>query len=516
MTLLDRTLRIFGLSKGGGGALPPVAPPKVKPKQVSYPGYITTTRVNKDIALPKVDVQAANIDPVQSYRNLQTTSQVIRALCRVNPDASAALGAYLRVGIPERYIVLARDPDGSINDDATRIAFEILQRFDKLPAPDSGFSQTDSIRSVSEALAKEAVIEGAMGMELVLDKVRLPYKFQPFPMSSVKFYPDESGPSKGLRPVQLVGGEEIDIDMPNVFVVWVDPSLADPYPQSPFESAVQAVLTSAQFMMDLRRVMQRHVHPRYNITIDEELLRKNTPPEILLDPDKLADYLNKRVAEVELAVQDLEPQDAIIHFDFVSVEFIKNSDNQGNSELFTALQEILNANLAKGAKTMPAVLGNGSGSQNVASTETMLFVMNANAMIRLKLQEMYSRALTLAVRLFGQDVTVSFEFDEIELRPATELEAFKTMRFERFTKMWGLGLMSDMEFCMRVNYMPTPKGFTSQAGTLTLMDILGVKQADPNGNAFSGTGAGGGQSGGGAVTQSRKPATPSKSKGNPK
>lgn len=316
--------------------------------------------------------------------------------------------------------------------------------------------------------------------------------------------------------MQEVGGEEIDLDIPTFFMVWIDPSLTDAYPQSPFESAVQAVLGSAQFMMDLRRVMQRHVYPRYNITINEEILRNNTPQEILMDPEKLSEFMNQRIAEVQTAIQNLEPQDAILHFDFVTVEYIKNSDGQGSAEQFTALEEILNANLAKGAKVMPAVLGNGSGSQNVASTETMLFLMQANAMIRLKLQELYSRAMTLAVRLFGLDVTVSFEFDDIELRPATELEAFKTMRFERWCKLWGLGIMSDMEFCMRVNYMPTPAGFTTQQGTLTLMDILGIAAADTGDNAYSGTGAGGGQSGGGAATQSRKPGTPSKAKGNPK
>lgn len=514
MSIFSRIPRILGLS--GGGKLPPVADPKTKPKQQSFPGYITSTRVDTKTQINKVDPQVANLDIVSAYRNSRTTAEAVRNLCRTNPDASAALSAYLRVGIPERYMVFARDPDGTINDDGTRLAFEILQRFDKLPAYEDGFSQVDSIRSVSEALAKEAVIEGAMGLELVLDKGRLPYKLAPVAVGPIRFYPDNKGGRQGLRPVQLVGGEEIDLDIATFFMTWIDPSLTDAYPQGPFESAVQAVLGSAQFMMDLRRVMHRHVYPRYNVSIDEEKLRANTPQEILLDPEKLSEFMNARMAEVEAAVQDLAPEDAIIHFDFITVEFIKNSDMQGAAEQFEKLSEILNANLAKGAKVMPAVLGNGAGSQNVASTETMLFLMQANGMIRLKLQELYSKALTLAVRLFGLDVTVSFEFDEIELRPATELEAFKTMRFERFCKMWGLGLMSDMEFCMRVNYMPTPASFATQSGTLTLKDILGVQEADPNGNAFSGTGAGGGQSGGGAATQSRKTGTPSQSRGNSK
>jgi hypothetical protein len=515
MSWHDYIPKVFGLSKGGGGQLPPVAPPKLKPKQVSYASYVTTTRTS-DAALVKNDPLVANLDVVSSYRNGRTTQEVLRNLARVNPDLSAAVSAYLRVGIPEKYIALARNPDGSVNDDATRLAWEILQRMDKLPGYDSGFSQVDSIRSTSEALAKEGVLYGGMSLELVLDKGRFPYKLQPVSVVNIKLYPDDSGGTKGMRPVQVVGGEEIDLDIPTFFMTYLDPNLLDAYPQGPLDSVIQPVLMSSQFMTDLRRVLQRHIYPRYNVTIDEELLRKNTPPEIMMDPDKLTKYLNERLAEVETAINGMEPQDALIHFDFIIVEFIKNSDNSGAAEMFTALEAIINANLAKGAKVLPAVLGNGSGSQNVASTETMLFVLAANSMVRLKLQELYSKALTLAVRLFGQDVTVDFEFDDIELRPETELEAFKTMRFERYSKMWGLGVMSDMEFCMRVNYQPTPPGFKSQAGTITLMDILGVKTADPAGNGYSGTGAGGGQSGGGASNQSRKTGTPDKAKGNPK
>src|SRR5690606_9383583 len=126
------------------------------------------------------------------------TPEVIRQLARANPDLSAALSAYLRVGIPEKYIAIATDPDGTVNDDGCRIAWEILQRMDKLPSPESGFSQVDSIRSNSEALGKEGLIQGALAAELVLDKARMPYKIAPVGVEKLKFYPDDAGGTKGL------------------------------------------------------------------------------------------------------------------------------------------------------------------------------------------------------------------------------------------------------------------------------------------------------------------------------
>lgn len=492
------------------GQLPEPPPPKVKPKQLSYPGYIKSTTPSSAV-LQRTDPGLANLDIASSYRLGANTPEILRNLVRANPDLSAAVSAHLRVGIPERYIALARDPDGTVNDKATLLIWEMMQRMDKMPAYDSGFSQVDSLRSISESLGKEALTYGGMALELVLDKARMPYKLQPIHVPSIKFYEDNSGGTKGLKPVQDVGGVQVDLDVPTVFMVWLDPSLLDPYPQSPLDSAIQPVLASSTFLADLRKVMARHVHPRYDVVIDEEKLRANIPEEVLHDPEPnvLNAYLNSIITEIENTINGLGVEEALVHYDFISMSYVKHDDGQGTAEKFKVLEQILNANLAKGAKTMPAVLGNGSGSQNVASTETMLFALTANSMIRVKLQELYSKAFTLACRVVGMPVTVSFEFDEIELRPATELEAFKQIRAERLRQQWSLGMIGDMEACLRLTGFPPPKGFKPLSGT----GFANAGAGSDTSNPYSGTGVGGGQSGGGAANQSRKPGTPENSKG---
>ncbi len=508
--------KILAAVSGGGSKLPPVPPPKVKPKQVSFPGHITSATPNTAL-LPQRDPNLANTDITASYRLGRTSHEVLRNLARANPDLSAAVSAYLRVGIPEKYIALARDPDGTVNDDATLLAYEILSRFDKLPAWESGFSQVDSIRTCSEALAKEGLLYGGMALELVLDKARMPYKFQPVTITKIKFYDDNSGGTKGLKPVQDVGGTEIDLDIPTFFMVALDPSLLDPYTQSPMEAAIQPVLGSSTFLADLRRVLQRHIYPRYNISIDEEKLRGSIPMETLQSEEKLAEFMNSVLAGIEDTVNNLGVEEALVHFDFIEVSYIKNDDGQGTAEKFETVKQIIDADLAKGAKVLPAVLGNGSGSQNVASTETMLFMLSANSAVRLKLQEMYSKALTLACRLYGLEVIVEFEFDPIELRPVTELEAFKSLYTDRIKQQWSIGLIGDMEASLRLTGKPPPKGFVTLAGSYFMTGgdpngATGKGAASADGNNYSGTGVGGGQSGGGAGNQSRKSSAPDKSK----
>ncbi len=485
----------------GNSLLTPQEPPKVKAKQQSKPGYARNVTPST-ARLPQADLRLANIDITTTARSGPNTASVIRTLVQANPDLSAAVSANLRLGIPEKHIAIARSADGSFNLEATKLAYELQRRFAFSPDYSAGFSQTDSLRSLSEALGKELMIEGAACLELVLDKQRLPYKLVPVPVTSIKWYEDIGG----LRPVQLVGGKEIDLDLPTVFYVATDASLLGPYAQSPLESAIQAVLASGQFLNDLRRICHRSVYPRMLVEIDAEKLRQEIPPDVQADPDKLSVFLAGVKSEVENMVNGLNPEDAMIVYSFVTVKYMEGQS--GNvPATFDTIKSIHDAKIATGAKTLPSILGHGAGTQNAASTETMLAVKTADSLIRMKLQELYSRALTMAVRLYGLEATVSFEFDTIDLRPASELEAFSIMKQDRLLKLVSLGYMTDEEFCLRITYNLPPAGFIPLTGTHFQNASAAI------GNPYSGAPQGGGQSGGGAAVQGVKSKTPEQAKG---
>jgi len=501
------TAQVELATTGGGGTLAPQTPPKVKPKQQTYPGHVTSTQPG-DSALPKNDMNLANVDVVNTYRFGRDTSTVIRTLTKANPDFSGALAGHLRIGIPEKYAPFAYNPDGSFNVDATRLCMELLQRMYSNPGYDTGFTTVGSIRSCSEALAKEICIEGAMAMELVLNQQRQPAYFAPVPVSKLKFYDDFSKGTKTLKPVQDVGGEEIDLDIPNFFMVWLDPSLLDPYPEPPMQSAVQATLANSTFLNQLRQLCERHIFPRYHAKINLEKLTAMMTEEERADSTKQQEFYSARYAEVEAAINGLTVEQALISFDFLEVEFIKGQDGDTPST-FEVVRDIYNGKIATGAKTMPSILGHGSDNQNVASTETMVALLNSNGMVRLKLQEMYSKALTLSCLLMGMDVSVNFEFDEINLRPSDELEAFRAQKASRLREELSMGFITDEEYSLRMNWRLPRAGHVPLAGTM----FHQPQPADPSGNNYSGTGVGGGQSGGGASNQARKSSAKSGKRG---
>jgi hypothetical protein len=254
------------------------------------------------------------------------------------------------------------------------------------------------------------------------------------------------------------------LDIPTFFYAALDQDLLEPYSSSPFESAIQPVLFSTEFMNDLRRVVKRAIHPRLDIQIVWEKFKESLPSDAAHDSKILREYMNTFIADVQSRVNGLNPEDAMVHFDSVVAAYINNGNTTTNKE-YEVLGNMVDAKVATGAKVMPSVLGHGSGSQNVASTEAVLFVKSAEGMQR-KLNEIYSRAFTLAVRLFGFDVYVEFAYEKIDLRPDAELESFKTMRQERILRQLSLGMISDEEACLTLTGALPPPGMPKLSGTM--------------------------------------------------
>lgn len=480
--------------------LAPVEMPKVRPNQQGYPGFAVGVTPSQSV-LRRDDRGLANTD-ILSFRTETDTRKVLLNLMRANPDLSAAANAYLRVALTQKYTVMAWNMDGSFNRDATSLAMQLLLRWDLVPNyVEDGFSQTSSVRSVAESLGFEMLACGAMCSELVLDKARMPAKTACIPVTQIKFYQD----NKGLRPVQVVGGQEIDLDFPTIFYTSIDQPLLSAYANSPMESAIQPVLMDTDYLNDLRRVLKRAIHRRLQAIIDSEKAQKMAPIEAQNDPKVMTDFFNQLRDQIATLVNGLNPEDALVSLDAVEYSYVEGGTGDVPNVIET-IQNLINAKMATGSKTLPSVLGHGAGTQNVASSETLLFMKTADGVIRSKLNEHFSKMLTLAVRLTGQDVAVFFEYDDIELRPKTELEAFYAMKQSRVLELLSLGFYGDDQASLLLTGQLTPAGFTQLSGT-RFYSPSGTGQNNP----YSGTSNGG--AGGGAMNQSLKPSTPKKAGG---
>ena len=441
--------------------LPPAPPPKVQKGSKSYPGFFKTTKPDPKQPIRRDDRNVASAD-LLNYRNGNDTRKIIHDYAHTSPDLSAALWAYLRVGIPSKYTAIAKSAvDGTIDVAATTLLQQIITRMDVMPDYTEGYSNVQSLKSLSESLAKELMMYGAMAGELILDKSRLPSAIQPVSVFTIQFKPD----GKGLKPVQRVGNEEIDLDIPTFVMLGLDQDLTEAYPSSPFESAIKPVLFKEEFAQDIHKIIKRVIHPRQKAKINEEMFRKNLDQEAQLDPEKAKEAMNQVTNELQNLVNNLAPDEALVHFDTVDFE-VENPSNAGLASEYEVLQQIGNSRLSTGAKTMGTILGFQGGSSNIASSETMLFMKSATSAVKDKLDLFYSRIFTTALRLFGLDVVVEFRYADIDLRPEADLSAFRQTQQMMTLEKLSLGLITDEEASLTLTGKLPPSGYKPLSGTM--------------------------------------------------
>ena len=464
-------------------------PAKIKvPKQaLGTSKYLTKSAISSGQPLNKNDRDLINTD-ITTYRSGNDTQKVLRDFATAIPDLSASIDAYIRMAITKGYKAVAKNQDGTFNRDATTGLQTILTHINVLKSYDEGFSNTQSIRAVAESLAKELRLYGACAVELVLDKQRMPKQLNPISVTTIKFVPDKD---KSLRPIQKIDGEEIDLDIPTFFYRAVDQDLLTPYASSPMEAALQPALFMQEFMNDLRRIVKQAIHPRIKVTINTESILANLPPDYF-EPEegdeedsaeRMQKFIRSVVDSVASEINNLSPEDAIIFADSLDVSYLTAGNNSHDTEIVN-LQKIIDAKVATGTKTLPAILGYGSESSNIASTESLLFMKSAEG-VQFALNDIFSQALTLALRLVGYDVYVDFEFDSINLRPDIELEAFIAMEQSRVLEQLSLGLITDDEACLLLTGKLAPEGMVPLSGTR----FTATKAVD-TGNPYSNTATG--------------------------
>jgi hypothetical protein len=454
MNILTKAREILGFE---AAVLPPVPlpkPPTGVQTEMSHRTVVggTASRISQQDRAP------LTTDRLLSARNSASTAAAIRTLSFSSPDVSAAIYAALRVGIPEKYTLIARDMDGRVNPAATGIAQEILRRVTYLGNVDGSYGSQMTVQSLSESLGKQLLQYGACAGEIALDKARVPASLNAISVTTIKWYDEDTA----VRPVQVVGGTEISLDIPTFVYVSLDQDLLEVYPASPLEASIQSVLADLDFNGDIRKALKRAVLPRLVATIDSEAVKKSTPPDILNDSNKFAAYKQSIITAVQNVLNGANPEDALVSFSEIAYDYIDGGKDP--SSIIERIQNVLNSKLQTGVKTLPVVLGHGAGA-TAASAESLLFIKNAN-MIRVKLNEFYSRALTIATRILGQDCYVEFKYADIDLRPDAELEAYKAMRQSRILELLSLGLMTDEEASIELTGNLPPQGFKPLMGTM--------------------------------------------------
>lgn len=383
---------------------------------------------------------------IKDVRNRTDINEIIRTLMREDGLFSSAANSLVALSANSGFRISGYNSSGAMDLSVMSMAYSVMDRFSTLHDYSLGFNDKPGIQSLLATLQTDVVGTGGCGLELVLDKTFGPERLVPVGYSTIVWEADGKG---GRYPSQ--DGGDVNLNLPTVFIAEHNRNADEAYSVSMLRPGLSHTMNFNEFLEDTHRAVNRTGHSRLIAQINAEKAWAAAPDSVKSDPAKRGTFFNQVRTEVEQALEGLEPEDALVSYDTVEYDVKDIGGSKSDySTLLTTLGNLLGASL----KTPASVSGlRAGGSQALSNAETLIYLKVVEG-ARPPVEEVMSRALTLAVRLLGIDGYVYFEFMPVNLRPEEELEAYKGTKQKRVLEMLSYGLINDAEACYELGIRP--------------------------------------------------------------
>ncbi len=386
---------------------------------------------------------------INAIQNKSSITDIIRTLVQEDGLFSAAANAMVALAGGSGYRIAGIDDTGTMSLTVAAMAYQVMDAFSLTNDYSQGYNDKPAMDSLIPSLLMDVVTSGGCGVELVLDAGFAPNQLLPLGYSSITW--EARGNNRGRYPVQGSGSDKVELNLPTVFIGELNRSPDEAYAVSPLRPGLSQTINFNSFLEDTHRSLNRTGHSRMVAIIAADKVLQAMPEADRRDPVKVNAVWTQVRAELEQALADLEPEDAIVAMDSVTFEV---KDTGGSKQDYTGMLETLGNMQGVSLKTPGSVSGmRGGGGQALSNAETLMY-LKSTAGIRPPVEEVISRALTLACRLNGIAGSVIFEFMPIDLRPESELEAFYATKQKRVLEQLSYGVINDAHACYALGLRP--------------------------------------------------------------
>ena len=176
-----------------------------------------------------------------SIRDIRTlgTLKAIRALARVNGLVSSAVQSFVSLGMSGYTVSGYHSGTHLFSKEGTQVAETVLASMDTLNDYSDGYNDKRPLQQLLETLLKETIITGACAGELVLNDHRTADRIVPLPVDDVSWTIKKD---QKKFPVQAGGdGEDIELNIPTVWVEFLHQEATSVIPRSMLESCLNTV-----------------------------------------------------------------------------------------------------------------------------------------------------------------------------------------------------------------------------------------------------------------------------------
>lgn len=436
-----------------------ILPTRTDPKGVSQTSTFRPSATNQILTMPAYQ---EHLSDISTTRLSQSSQVLLKSLFVHDPDVSAAVAAFLTVANTKPSFIV-KDVDGQI-DRAGQQALNLIltaltTRFDY----SKGFQLRPSLESICDNMRYMVLLRGGVAAELVLNKLKIPESIRQVDLATLRW---TEPVVNSYIPKQIVpgSGTEVILDIPTFFVSFFRRDPTTIYTNSPFVSAINTIAARAEVINDLYRIMKFTGYPRIEITVMEEILKKQAPANIQADAEQLDSWVSTQLQAISSTVSTMRADQAFVHTDSVEAK-IMNEKNPSAGLNIDGIISALNAQNQAGLRSMSTILGRGESGVNTASVEARIFAMNAGE-INGPVGDIWSQILTMAIRISGFETSyVECSFAPAEMRSELELEPQLIMKATRLKADLSLGIISDDEYHLEMYGRIRPDTAPELSGT---------------------------------------------------
>ncbi|MCQ2010555.1 phage minor head protein [Sporolactobacillus sp. STSJ-5] len=335
-------------------------------------------------------------------RSVMETLSFIRD---ISPDASMAIWNFLRLA-NNGHELDATDSNGNPDESALDYINSLAARVGKLYG-----GGTDQLINV---MLLTGYTQGAIALEVELEEnLKDVRDFHALDPSRLDFQVDKDTQETKLVQKQVDGSYK-ELNPNQVFYQPFDPDVDDPYGRSPILPVLQIIFFQVEVLKDLKQVAHHQGHARFDVSVVEESIMNNIPPQIKAQGESaVRSFVTNYISDINSAFKKLKPDDNFFHTDSVKVDM--SGGTQGKSMDGTALINIINQQVTTALKQLPVLLGhNDTVTETHGTVQYQIFVAGVES-IRRGVKRMLERAYNLALQVQGSQSTAKLTFNEIRV-----------------------------------------------------------------------------------------------------
>jgi hypothetical protein len=274
---------------------------------------------------------------------------------------------------------------------------------------------------------KTAWLRGSNIYELILDRSGREFVDVATPDPKTLSFRRRNDPVRGQCWTygQKQNGKFVDLgDEPMVVYIPIHPSPDSIEGHSLCASSFFLAIFLMAVLRDTKRVVQHQGYLRLDLEIDFDKIKSLIPPEVIAQPKKMKEAIDKIVNEIQSAYAKLEPDDAYIHSSVVTVNNPVGTVSADSLGAIDALFKALERMAVRALKTMPILMGTDqSRSETQANREYEIYAAGISAMQHY-VESGMERVFQIALQAKGLQADVSLEF--AKFRSAEEMRDQQT------------------------------------------------------------------------------------------